>query len=557
MPASEATIGHAKTVLVFGDNEQARAVVSSVVVRLCESDCQERVRFIGPVAFEESTARHISEMLLLIVDHLLEGLGLSRRNYEIAVVNLSAASVLDIGTRISGFSADVPVLLALLSASLQMPIPDDLLSTGHVASPTGVIRAVRAIPVKLAAAAADGSIRRFVYPLLDQDHSLEALSPAEYRRAADAITNAPETLQMIGVGDILELVKAVFDDEAIALASLSQEFFEARGPSDPSDGLLTQTLRFLTEQNAERFWTSVERHLLAGQSQDAQALLLARILYHIHRKAYPPGLGRELLQIVRSLPPSTRRLKLTLPLLPMDACIRLSQFATEADHEDVRHLFDAASGRRTPSLAVATDVAPPADQASGNPALETILSQIDAESLAVGIGLPIDAARASYTMDSVTVASYEEFNDAISAFYLHLRLRIHPGTTPLSSSVVSADAIALLERAFSVRGGLEAALAEAKEATHGGMRQVLDAMTEQLKTDEKAKHVTRVLREALDPLDWNAKVALMAAFLERLAAILPPELRSAPPERFARQWEMLVRVYVASLDQLKGVLRTL
>ena len=51
---------------------------------------------------------------------------------------------------------------------------------------------------------------------------------------------------------------------------------------------------------------------------------------------------------------------------------------------------------------------------------EDVLSEIDAEALARNIGLPIDTARATYTTDSITVDSAPEFQDGVSAFYLHL-----------------------------------------------------------------------------------------------------------------------------------------
>lgn len=111
----------------------------------------------GPVSFRESTAAHIEQALLPIVDRTLAALGLPTRGFHISVANLGMAATADIGISISGFSSDVPVLISLLSAALGMPVPGDMVTTGHVASPDGDIAAVRAIPAKLAAAVADVS----------------------------------------------------------------------------------------------------------------------------------------------------------------------------------------------------------------------------------------------------------------------------------------------------------------------------------------------------------------------------------------------------------------
>ena len=146
--------------------------------------------------------------------------------------------------------------------------------------------------------------------------------------------------------------------------------------------------------------------------------------------------------------------------------------------------------------------------------LQSILSEISAETLTNLIGLPIDTARAVYIMDSVTVNSYEEFNETIASFYLHLIRHIRKLAEPVDLEAAGAEAFALLERTFSKKGGLQAALAEAKNAINGGLRLVLDMVTEQFKREEQEKHINRVLKSALDPLDWKGKVGLMGALHE-------------------------------------------
>ena len=160
-------------------------------------------------------------------------------------------------------------------------------------------------------------------------------------------------------------------------------------------------------------------------------------------------------------------------------------------------------------------------------------------------------------MGDLLVDSKGEFHDAISGFYLAL-LR-HAGTVPALADdhSVADEALALLERAFASKGGVGAAQAEARDGINGGMRFVLDVMTEQYKLEQQSKHVARVLQEALDPLNWNERVAFIRALLDRLGPQLPADLRRQPPERFARHYDMIVRTYVQSLDRVKQLLRTL
>jgi hypothetical protein len=89
------------------------------------------------------------------------------------------------------------------------------------------------------------------------------------------------------------------------------------------------------------------------------------------------------------------------------------------------------------------------------------------------------------------------------------------------------------------------------------MRSVLDTLAEQYKRKRYADHVQRVFHEAVSALDWSDRVAFLRAALQRLGPFLPPELRDEPPERFVRQYEVIVQTYVQSLDKLSQLLRTL
>ncbi len=480
-------------------------------------------------------------------------------DFELSVVNLSATSTGDVGLNVSGFSADVAVFLALLSTALRIPLVQDTVATGHIASIDGDIRSVKSIPAKLAAAVEEPTIRRFIYPSLDADTSMQTLAPSEKQQTADAIIRAKKHLRTIGIADVQQLLQAALDDDAIIRGALGAGFFESAQRSDAQGSPIADAVGFLGGGNEKRFWNVLEAHLLCGRGDQAKAILLARVLYHTGRNEYPKGLGRKLLQLIRSLPPATRRIKTSFPLLTMDKCIELCRFAAQEDHEDAQHFLDAALGKARPEKKSPDPQATPAVPAAkdATAALEAVLAEIEAEALAQKIGLPIDSARASYVMEGVTVDSHETFHDAISAFYLALLRHTDSAATLTADDAVAADGYALLDRAFADKGGADAALAEARHGTNGGMRLVLDVMTEQFKTEQQGKHVSRVFKEAIDSLDWGARVAFMTAFLERIGPQLPPEIRNQPPERFARHYETILQTYVRSLDRVRQLLRKL
>jgi hypothetical protein len=147
--------------------------------------------------------------------------------------------------------------------------------------------------------------------------------------------------------------------------------------------------------------------------------------------------------------------------------------------------------------------------------------------------------------------------DIVSAFHLHLLRHAANAASTVSSSDVAAEAQALVERAFHDRGGFRGAEAEARDATQGGLRFILDCLTERYKSERLLSHVNAVLKEAVDPADWDGQVAFMAALLRRIGPDLPPELRQLPPAQLARHYEPIVQAYVRSLDRLKQLLRAL
>lgn len=546
-------IGRARTVLVFRSGEDEVAVISSVIARVFGNG-KDRISFTGPVEFEESASKHITRDVLPFIDRIFSALGVPSRNFEISVVNLGTASVADLGMTISGFSADVPVLLAMMSAGLEMPVPENIVSTGHISSADGDIGLVESIPIKLDAAIGNEKIHIFIYPSIDEDGSLKKLWPSKKQDIEDAVTRAKREVKTVAVRDVGELLKAVFPDEVVILASLRQGFFKTQDLSMAIPDRIGIAVRFLAEKNEERFWTVLERHLFSGENDRAQELLLAMVQFHIQQQAYPTGIGRKLRGLLQSVPPATRRLKITFPLIPVGEGIRVSQFAEESDHEDVMEFFNAVNGQK-----LGQDSTTKIDEVSvsltGSDALERVLSEIDELALAKKIGLPIDEARASFIMDSVIVKSDEEFDDVISAFTLHLLRHYRLESVSLNKESAATEAYELLEEAFSRKGGSHAAQVEGKTGTHGGMRFVLDVMTEQFKMKEQEKYINMVFKRAIDLRDRNEKVAFMTAFFGRIRNQLPPDIRDREPEEFVKNYEQIIRLYVNSLAKVKELLR--
>ena len=548
-------MGKANTVLLFGDRKNSIAVISSVVAQVQKHDRRKPIQYSGPVTFSQKTALHTEEVVFSVVNNILEPMNLPKPKLDISVVNLSATAAHDLGSTIDGFSADCSIFVSILSATLQMEITPSIVLTGHIASSGGEIRMVKGLPAKLKAARNADSIETFLYPDPDGDASMEVLTPTEWKRVEDALIQSRQELRLVPVRGVDELLRVVFSDEQVVMASLKNGYYNGcHSKSQRGTTAVLRAFEYLTTNNEDRFWTVLERQLLTGRSVEARELVQALAAYFIDRESYPKNMGSRLFWLLASLPPETRRFKIAFPLLPVSECIRLSQFAKDTDYEDVSLLFKTASEMPSPPLRVDSKESEKTDSESR--LLELILSEIDSDRLTRLVSLPIDSARATYPVESVMMSSYDRFLQSIAAFYIHIMRHYRKMLEPVDMQAAEKEALQLLEDAYSKKGGLDAAWAEAKHANTGGMRFIFDAMTRHLIEQEKERHINYVLKSTLDPLDKKTQKSLIVALLGHMKPFLPPDVLSQPPEKFLGHYGVMVRSYVQSVSRLKSVFRS-
>lgn len=549
--------GRARIALVFGEHETA--VISWVVARVCGPGSDKRIRFKGPASFDKQTAHHIQQVVLPIADRILAALGISQNCFEISVVNIDAASAHGIGVKVSGFSIDVSVLLAILSASLKLPIPEEIVATGHIASADGDLRMVDRVSCKVAAAVQCGTVTTFLYPCLDLDNSLDCLSPAAKEQIIEALGRAQKNLGLISVKDISELIEAVFSNSEIVLTSLRCGFFDGTIDSPSTENPCKRAAAFFIENNEQRFWVTLEEHMFDGRFGQVKELLAALSRFHIDRRIYPSGLGAALVRLLLSLPAAIRHHTDELPVISVADCINIVRFADDCDHEDVLQLFRAASGdglvRQQGFGSDELSFGRPDDNNRPAGPLQFIMSQISSDNLS-RIGQTADSARAGFVIESI-LAEHNELIDCAAAFYINLLRHASKLSEVVDIDAASADAVALLEEAFAGRGGFQAAVVEARTGSEGGLRFILDRMTDQYKMQEQRKHVKQVLKMALDPLDWDGKVSLIADLKQYLKPCLSPDLLSEPDEKLASSYELVVEEIVKFMDKIKSLFKSL
>jgi len=531
-------IGKVKTVLVSPDSPQMSAI-SQIIVKTCKNHHQ-RITFTGSVLFSDRVKKHIIYNILPLADKIIESVGLSLPNYQISAVNPDIASKLDTAVSVSGFSADLSVFLATLSAALQTPLPQDHLFTGCISSADGDIGPVGSIDAKTKAAAEDENISKFIYP---KANSLEKIYDLD-----KVITEQ--------VSDISELIETAFDKTDIVFSSLMNCFFLAE-PQSQNQEYLQRSYNYLAAGNDKHFWQILKQLFMASKTSRAKELLKYFAEFFIAGQDYPKSFGQKLFSVICCVPAFIKRDRQVFPLIGTGLCIKLASFAKENDYEDVFKLFDAVRGKVSNDYVLPQTAGEPSDEQTRQLNIfDKVVSQINQDAIAKDLASGIDMARSTFILDSVTIENYQQFLEIIRGLYIHLKnAQVTEAVDIVDQSRYQAEAIELAEKTFAQKGGIEAAVQRAKDGTAGGMRKVLDEITDFYKQDQQRKHIKAVFRRFVDDLSWQEKTEFMKCAMERLSNFLPEDLRDQPPERFARSYEAIAIGYVESMEQFNKLIK--
>jgi len=189
-----------------------------------------------------------------------------------------------------------------------------------------------------------------------------------------------------------------------------------------------------------------------------------------------------------------------------------------------------------------------------------LLQDIDERTLAQRIGIPHDEARIRYSLRSNTAGSYDEFSDIIGDYYNHHFTSCVSNGGGLSRSESIGRAREILEREYrrpGSNGDIVTAYNDAHDGVNGGLRLVLDRIAEGI----KAESVERYIRDAFDrhvaPNAWEDKVEIIRQFIMACGVHLNSSIRADQPERYAHDFQDLIRSYVRDLERTSRVFRRL
>jgi hypothetical protein len=188
--------------------------------------------------------------------------------------------------------------------------------------------------------------------------------------------------------------------------------------------------------------------------------------------------------------------------------------------------------------------------------LDHILEQLDSHA-ELSVTSPYDEARGKYSFNTEAVCEYEEFIDAITAFYTHLYRYTNKVQGKIDKNQLGAEALHVLKETFKGENGYKEALVEVKYRNHGGLGYIFNKITEYLKNQAWEKHSLKTFKENIDPFDFRVKVNLIKEILNRSKDHLPEEILSQPPERFAENPEEIIKAFIQIRKVLETALRRL
>ena len=112
-------------------------------------------------------------------------------------------------------------------------------------------------------------------------------------------------------------------------------------------------------------------------------------------------------------------------------------------------------------------------------AIHSLLAELDERTIAQKIGIPNDEVRMRFSLPSNTVSSFDEFTRIIGDYYnTHFTACISNGGN-LSTSEAASRAKELIENEYRRRNGdIVTAFNDAHEGTNGGLRYILDIISE-------------------------------------------------------------------------------
>lgn len=190
--------------------------------------------------------------------------------------------------------------------------------------------------------------------------------------------------------------------------------------------------------------------------------------------------------------------------------------------------------------------------------LDSILHALSESTIAREVGIPHDEVRMRFAIKSNTVGSFEEYTALLGEYYnYHFTACVSNGGR-LSPGEAAGRAKEILTRHYQRRNGdVNTAYHDAHEGTNGGLRAQLDIIADALKLESTERYMRHVLDQSIPPNEWDPKVDIVRQLIAHLPAGVRSSIDADHPERYAHNYEPLIRALLAELQKTSTMFRRL
>jgi hypothetical protein len=180
--------------------------------------------------------------------------------------------------------------------------------------------------------------------------------------------------------------------------------------------------------------------------------------------------------------------------------------------------------------------------------LNELLADLQDSDAVVELSEKIDRAFQSFESRFAGIASHREFVDAVAGLVKHLYQYGLPIPRTMTYSSSLSEGLDLLNRYYESSGilGFDAAFLDATDKDGTGPEFVLRQLSEIIKEREVRQYLNYRYLLAIDPTDRVVHRWIVERLIEELGPLLPDDLRTGAPDRFAKYYRNLLEMVISS-----------
>jgi len=177
-----------------------------------------------------------------------------------------------------------------------------------------------------------------------------------------------------------------------------------------------------------------------------------------------------------------------------------------------------------------------------------------------------DMIRESYTLKAYVASDYEDFKSIVCDYYSYHDYHWHNGAGQLTKEMAydrvrdvldnqPNTGLARIKGILDSEGSYNVAAKNSLTGRGGGLKAVLDNISEQMKKKAVTQWVSTVFLEKISPLNSQLKVSLMVEYLELYGGVLIPDEELLSPYDLASNLEFVVQNHVRQVNEFRKTLQ--